>query len=127
MAKNILVIDDEESIRQSFVLALEDTPYKLDTVSSGDDAIKKVSHKKHDLIFLDLKMPGKDGAETLKEIRALDKTTPVYIITAYHKEFLDKLKYLRSKGLAFEVIEKPIGIDEINLIVKAIFEGPFTY
>ena len=52
MTKNILAVADEEFIRQSFIVALKDTPYKLDTASSGDDAINKVSQKKHDLIFL---------------------------------------------------------------------------
>lgn len=125
--KHILVIDDEEAVRKSFVLALEDTGYQIHTADSGDNGIKKIEKIKYDLIFLDLKMPGKDGTETLQEIRKLSKNVPVYIVTAYHKEFFDKLKVLRDKGFTFELLEKPIGVDEINLITKAAFEGPILY
>ena len=126
MKKKILVIDDEKVIRESFELALENTDYHLDTANSGIEGIKKERSKDYDLIFLDLKMPDIHGTEVLSEIRKVNKKTPIYIITAFHKEFFDELNSKMQEGLEFEFVKKPIGMDEIHLIVKSVLEGP-TY
>lgn len=124
MSKSILVIDDEEVVRKSFTLALEDTEYQVDTVESGEKGIEKEQKNKYDLIFLDLKMPGLNGVETLRELRKIDKNVPIYIITAFHKEFFDQLKKAKEDGLKFEIAHKPIGSDQIILVTKSILEGP---
>lgn len=127
MKKRILVIDDEESIRKSFVLALEDTAFQVDTAESGEKGIALEQKSKYDLIFLDLKMPGLNGAETLRKLRKIDKDVPVYIVTAFYKEFLEELKSAEEDGIDFEVLKKPIGGDEIVLIVTGVLEGPVGY
>ena len=53
MTKHILVIDDEEAIRKSFVLALEDTGYIVDTAESGTKGVQMQTEKKYDVIFLE--------------------------------------------------------------------------
>lgn len=73
MSKNILVIDDEEGLRESFVLALKDTGYQVDVTESGEEGVNKERGKKYDLIFLELKMPGMSGIEALKEIRKVEQ------------------------------------------------------
>ena len=78
MDKHILVIDDNEVIRKSFVLALKDTKYQVDTAESGEEGVDKERSKKYDLIFLDLKMPGMSGIEALRHIRKVNQKTPVY-------------------------------------------------
>ena len=60
MGKHILVIDDNEDIRKSFVLALKNTEYQVDTTGSGEEGIEKERIKGYDLIFLDLKMQSLD-------------------------------------------------------------------
>ncbi|MGH7889735.1 MAG: response regulator [Thermodesulfobacteriota bacterium] len=124
MHKRILVIDDEEAVRKSFVLALEDADCSVETAESGYKGIKKVRNAKHDLIFLDLKMPGMNGVETLIEIRKIDKEVPVYIVTAFHKEFFDQLKSAEEMGTKFELARKPLSADQIVLITKGILEWP---
>lgn len=124
MSKRILVIDDEEAIRKSFSLALEDTEYQLDTVESGEKGIEKAQDTKYDLIFLDLRMPGLDGVQTLRQLRKIDADVPVYIITAFHSEFVDQLKSADDDGIDFEVLKKPIGSDRIALLTKSVLEGP---
>lgn len=121
--KHILVIDDDEAIRKSFALALEDTGYKVDTAESGEKGIEMERKTRYGLIFLDLKMPGMNGVETLREIRKIDEDVPVYVITAYHKEFFNQLLNAAEDGINFEVLEKPIGGEQIVQVAKSILEG----
>lgn len=127
MGKCILVIDDEVAIRKSFILALGDTGYQVDTAESGEQGIEKAQNTKYDLIFLDLKMPGMNGVETLRRIRKRDRKVLVYIITAFYKEFFDKLKSAAQGGIDFELLKKPIGRKQIISITKGILENPEVY
>jgi DNA-binding response OmpR family regulator len=127
MNHNILVIDDESAVRKAFHFALEDTPYSLDTAASGAEGLSTLNQKQYHLIFLDLKMPGMSGAETLRELRKIDKSVPVYIVTAFHKEFMSELQSLRQEGIKFELLRKPLGIDEIMIIVDRVLQRPSAY
>jgi len=125
--KLILVIDDEESVRKSFLLALEDHPYKIETAASGQLGISAAKKTRFDLIFCDLKMPGLNGVETVRELRKKDKTVPIYIVTAFSKEFASELKGLEKDDIAFELLSKPLGSDQIIAVVDAALNGLSTY
>ena len=127
MVKRILVIDDDEAIRKLFLLTLEDLPYQIDTAKSGEQGIELEQELKYDLIFLDLKMPGLNGVETLRRLREIDPGVSIYIITAFHKEFLDQLGTAAEDGLSFEILHKPIGADEINLLVTSVLNEPVGF
>lgn len=116
----ILVIDDDEAVRKSFILALEDTAYHVDAVESGEKGIEKVEDNGYSLVFLDLKMPGLNGVQTLRKLRQLDILVPVYIVTAFHKEFFKDLKLLSEDGIAFDLLRKPIGSDEIVELTESM-------
>jgi len=124
MSKRILVIDDEEGTRMSFILALKDTEFEVDTAESGEIALQMKNNAEYDLIFLDLRMPGMNGVETLRQIRKTDKKVPIYIFTAFHKEFLDELKIAQKEMLSFEILKKPIGADLIVTLTKLILGQP---
>ncbi len=109
----ILVIDDDDAVRKAFDLAFRDTSYRLETAESGEKGIEQEAEGKYDLIFLDLKMPGLDGVQTLREIRKIDADVPVYIVTAFHVEYFEKLQAASVDGLSFEVMQKPVGRDQI--------------
>ncbi len=81
--KKILVVDDEENIRLLFKEELEDEGFLVDLARNGEEALKKVSLFKPDLITLDIKMPGMDGIETLKRIRETERQLPVVLCSAY--------------------------------------------
>jgi two-component system, response regulator, stage 0 sporulation protein F len=81
--KKILVVDDEENIRLLFKEELEDEGFQVDLARNGEEALKKVSLFKPDLITLDIKMPGMDGIETLKRIRETERQLPVVLCSAY--------------------------------------------
>ncbi len=116
----VLVIDDEESVRDAFTDALEDMPYVVETASSGEEALEKAKSSPADLVFLDLKMPGMDGVEVLHSIRELDEAVPIYIVTAFHSEFLDRLQAAEEEGLAFQLLHKPIGQEAIRKVAAAV-------
>jgi CheY-like chemotaxis protein len=119
VAKNILVIDDEESVRDAYCLALESAGYTVKLASNGLDGINAVRCKRPDMIILDLKMPGIDGVETLKRLREVDSTLNIYIITAFIKDYLDELAKARNEGCIFEVASKPLSSEMIRQIATA--------
>ena len=122
--KNILVIDDEEAVRRSFELALEDCPYTVTTVDRGKKGIEAIKNKPYDLVFLDLKMPEMNGVETLQGIREQNLEVPVYIVTAFYKEFLSELEAVRQAGLVFQLLRKPLGNVEIQAVVEGVLDNP---
>lgn len=81
--KKILVVDDEESIRQLYKEELEDEGYSVDMANDGNEALAKYDAFLPDLITLDLKMPGLDGLEVLKMLRERDRDVPIVLLTAY--------------------------------------------
>jgi circadian clock protein KaiB len=123
MSKRILVIDDDLSIRQSFAIALENTGYLIETAESGEAGIEKTGKGKYDLIYLDLRMPGLNGAETLRELRKIDKDVPIYIITGFYGEYFHGLQEATKEGIGFEVLKKPVGGDQIAAITRDMLKG----
>ncbi|MDD3082170.1 MAG: response regulator [Desulfobacterales bacterium] len=127
MSDRILVIDDEASVRKAIMLALEDEPVQVDAVENGEAGIEMAGRHKYRMIFLDLKMPGLNGVETLRSLRRIDADLPVYIITAFYGEFLEQLSAAEEEGLNFELLRKPIGGDQIRMIISGVSQGPFSY
>jgi CheY-like chemotaxis protein len=123
MTFKVLVIDDDIAIRKSFLLALEDSGYQVDTAEDGLAGIEMFTRDGHDLIFLDLKMPGINGVETLQRIREHDGQVPVYIVTAFHQEFLEELQICSERGVAFELLRKPIRGDQIEALCQSVLTG----
>ena len=82
--KKILVIDDEEHIRQLFHDELSESGYGVSTASDGDEAIRMLKEERPDLITLDIRLGnGPNGIDVLRKIKELDSTIPVIINTAY--------------------------------------------
>ena len=125
--KNVLVIDDERAVRRSFKLALEDTSYNVSTAECGEKGVEAVENGDFQLIFLDLKMPGMNGVQTLTAIRKMKPDLPVYIVTAFHKEFLTELDDARKEGLQFQLLRKPIGNVEIQTLAQSVLDSPISF
>lgn len=127
MIKRILIIDDDMVIRKLYMHALEDTTYQVDTADSGKKGIELFSEFNYDLIFLDLNMPEMNGIEILRKVRMIDPDIPVYIVTAFYKDFLDEISSAIDDGLKFEITHKPISPDQIALIAKGTLENTDAY
>lgn len=122
MEKNefsILVVDDEEDIRENLKVVLETEGYKVFDADSGEEAIKIFQNTKIDLVLLDLKMKGISGEETLKKIKELNSETMVIILTGYATldSSLEAIKY----G-AYDYLRKPVSINEIKRLVFKAYD-----
>ncbi len=110
MKPRILVIDDEPAIRDTMKMTLEYDGYECLTASSGTEGLATIERESPDLVFLDIKMPGLDGLETLNRIRATSDTLPVVIVSA-HGTASTALEAGRLG--AFRFIEKPLSKDYV--------------
>lgn len=81
--KKILVVDDEESIRELYRAELADEGYEVDLAADGRQALARLDAFLPDLVTLDIKMPGLDGIEVLRRIREKNATIPVVLVSAF--------------------------------------------
>ena len=111
----LLVVDDEEGMRDTLVDILEDLSYSVDEASNGQDAVDKVRSREFGLILMDVSMPIMDGIEALAEIKKLSPEMPVIIMTAYaHSSDVDRAY---EQG-AHAVVSKPLDIEQMLSIIR---------
>jgi len=116
----ILVVDDEEVMRESLAAWLREDGYGVDSAASGKIAMEKAGAKDYAIYFIDLKMPGGiDGIETMMEIRKLHPDASIIIITAYAT--VDTAISAMKEG-AQEYIVKPCNPKEISILVERIIK-----
>ena len=131
--KTVLVVDDEEDVREFLGDVLEDAGFKVEKACDGVDALEKIKAHPPDFISLDLVMPRKSGMKLLYELRHNPKweRIPVLIVTAHAHDELGKGELrgaLESRSLAGPKVylEKPVDPDNY---VRSVCEGlgiPFT-
>ena len=86
--KRLLWVDDEIELLRSHIIFLTEKGYEVDTAMNGEDAVSCVKEKSYDLIFLDEMMAGMGGLETLGQIKEINQTIPVVMITKSEEETL---------------------------------------
>lgn len=79
----ILLVDDEDGFRRPMEFWLKAKGYQVTGVNNGAAALAEIERVRPTIVYLDMKMPGMNGIETLRKIRANDKTLPVIMITAF--------------------------------------------
>ena len=117
MDKNILVIDDDESIIWVIKKALEPSGYKISSRTRLASGLKAVQDKTH-IILLDLILPDGDGLEGLREIRSVNPDIIVIMITANAKM---QSTITAMKEGAYDYIEKPFDIEELKIVIENAF------
>lgn len=112
--RTVLICDDEEGIRESFKLILEDH-YRLEFAVNGLDALDKLKTLTPDVILLDVKMPKLHGIEILKKIKLVRPTLPVIVVTGYQS--IEMAQEALKAGAA-DYIPKPFDTAQILKAVK---------
>lgn len=116
MSRSVLLVDDDALMRRSLAFHLEQAGYQVHTAASAEDAIESVRFAPPDLVILDIGLPGRDGLEALREIKALHNL-PVIFLTGRRRE-LDEVVGLEMG--ADDYITKPFDVDVVLAHIKAV-------
>jgi DNA-binding response OmpR family regulator len=115
MKAKVLLVDDEKDFLAVLAERLETRGLKVDTVTSGEDAVQQVDSQNYDLIILDLAMPGIDGLETLKQIKAKQPNAEIVMLTG-QGSIRSSMEAMKLGAEDF--MEKPVNITELMARVK---------
>ncbi len=111
----ILWADDEIDLLKPHILFLEGKNYEVVTCQSGQEALAEIGQRRFDIVFLDENMPGLSGLDTLNEIKVLDATLPIVMITKSEEE------YLMEEAIGSKIADyliKPVNPNQILLSLK---------
>lgn len=121
MSARVLVVDDQEDIREMARLVLQDAGFDVATAPSGEEALRLARAALFDLVLLDINMPGLDGWATLKLLRADGATSDLPVaMFSVKSEVRDKMTSLQDGAVDF--IAKPFSVDELVRRVARIVE-----
>lgn len=115
MKKNILVVDDEQDIRELISDLLETKGYRIVTACDGEDALSKMANESFDLFIIDMSMPRMDGMTLLKEIKKIQPLAVVIVLTGFSS--IEGAVNAIHAG-AFQYISKPVKAKELFEIVE---------
>jgi DNA-binding NtrC family response regulator len=113
----ILIVDDEEIVRESLSAWLEKDGYTLATAQDGETAIERIRAQRWSILLVDLKMPGIDGLQVLEQARKLQPEAAAVIMTAYAT--VDTAVAAMKLG-AFDYLVKPFDPEELSLMIQKI-------
>jgi DNA-binding response OmpR family regulator len=114
---SILVIEDEEAIREGLIDVLVFHKYDVDSAATGPEGLEKALTGKFDLILLDIMLPGMDGYEICDRIRAEDRNQPIIMLTAKTSD--DEIVQGLKLG-ADDYVSKPFSIQQLVLRIEAV-------
>ena len=115
---NILVIDDEEVMRNLFTDILQEEGHRVITVANGKEALDKVKLESFDIAFVDVHMPVMDGIKTLRYLREICPKTKIVMMDSMPGYVLNEFK----KEGAVTCIHKPFDIKEVKSVVDEIIK-----
>jgi two-component system response regulator PilR (NtrC family) len=115
----ILVVDDERSLREMLALFLSRAGHAVASAGSGAEARRALAGKEYDLVITDLQMPDASGLDVLAECKALHAETQVIVVTAYATA---ETAIAAMKAGAYDYLVKPFKLDEVGLVVERALE-----
>lgn len=116
--QRVLVVEDERELALVIQRHVEELGYVVQIASSGERALEAVAARSFDLVLLDIMLPGMDGLEVCRRLRAAKMYMPVIMLTARSSE-VDKVLGLETG--ADDYITKPFGLKELGARIKAMF------
>ncbi len=111
---NVLVVDDEEVVREMLKDVLSEAGYNVWTACNGLEALEKMRETDFHIVITDIRMPGMDGVEVTRKFKLANSDTTVIAITGYAS--VDSAIKILKEG-AYDYITKPFNIDEIKIVV----------
>ncbi len=111
----LLIVDDDPSLREFLEIFLAKEGYKIDSAETGQDALEMVKKRSYDLVITDVRMPGMDGVELLRQLKLLNAGLPVVLITAFAS--LDAAVDAMKEG-AWDYLTKPFKIEELREVIE---------
>lgn len=117
--KRVLVVDDEQGLRDLLHMTLEAEGYQVMTACDGLEALTLMEKEKFQLVITDIMMPNMDGIKLLEEIKKKDGQIEVIVVTGYGH--IETVEHALKKG-AYECILKPYSIDKIIKAVEKALE-----
>jgi DNA-binding NtrC family response regulator len=117
MAKRILVIDDDDYVRDLYREALEDQEYEVETAENGNRGMEKYRNFNPNAVILDVLMPDKEGVETIRELKTIDSHACVIAISGGGKINAKNYLQMMKQFGASETFEKPVSMERL---VRAI-------
>jgi two-component system NtrC family response regulator len=121
---HILICDDEESQRGLLAGYLKNKGYNVTAAASGKEAVALNTTTGFDLAIMDLKMPEMDGIETMEKMKEIDPQTYFIILTGFGT--VESAVKAMKLG-AYDYLNKPVNLDELELLIKRIYEEQVTY
>jgi two-component system nitrogen regulation response regulator NtrX len=115
MSDSILIVDDERGIRETLRGVMEDEGFVTDAVATGEECLKALERRSYGCVLLDVWLPGIDGLETLKQLRAGGADAAVVIISGHGNV---ETAVRATKLGAFDFIEKPLSLEKTVLVVR---------
>lgn len=120
MKFTVLIIDDEENIRNGLAANFELEDYEVKTAANGKDGLDLVAKGDIDLVITDLRMDGISGEEVVKRVTTETPGVPVIVLTGHGS--IDAAVEAMKSG-AYDFLTKPLNLDQLNLIVKRALEN----
>ena len=113
----VLIIDDEEYVRMTLSQALEDEGHTVSVAVNGQEGLDRYNAETPDLVITDVLMPGKEGIETILELRKIDPKVRILVMSGGGRiNNVDFLEVARTFG-ATAALKKPFPIDEFTRVV----------
>ena len=113
----ILVVDDNDEVRRMLELFLSKRGYNVRSAFSGEDALNKIKLEKPRLVFLDVRMPGMDGLLVLRQIKRLDESIKVVMLTSVEDEYI--VTEAEKEG-ACDYMIKPCDLQRLDTLITAL-------
>ena len=116
--QQILIVEHDELTTATYACMLRLEGYQVQTALSAEDGLREVESSHPDAIIVDFHMPGMDGLEFLRRLRARDDTTPVGVVTGDY--FLDETTPAQLRELGAEVRFKPLWLEDLATLVRVL-------
>jgi len=115
----ILIIEDEKPLRELLVMELARSGYKIESAENGEEGIEKYRQEVFNVVLLDMRMPGMDGVEVLRQMRA-ESTIPEVIVFTGHGTIETAVECIKYG--AYDYLTKPVKLDELEMVIDKAYE-----